>query len=89
METILTSIAVVAIAKAATRPSFWPSVLAARFRKPPPIVLGIFAATLLNHAVAAVGYLGAQWLTGAEPATPPIIGTAMRCMTFEPVTARR
>ena len=40
-------------------------VLAARFRKPLPIVLGILVATLLNHAVAAsFGYLIAQWLTG-------------------------
>jgi putative Ca2+/H+ antiporter (TMEM165/GDT1 family) len=37
-------------------------VLAARFRKPWPIVLGIFVATVVNHALAgAVG----SWVTGA------------------------
>ena len=40
-------------------------VLAARFRKPVPIILGILVATLLNHAVAAaLGFLVAQWVTG-------------------------
>jgi len=40
-------------------------VLAARFRAPVPIILGILAATLLNHAAAAtLGYFIAQWLTG-------------------------
>jgi putative Ca2+/H+ antiporter (TMEM165/GDT1 family) len=35
-------------------------VLAAKFRKPLPIVAGIFAATLVNHALAgAVG----NWIT--------------------------
>ena len=65
METILTSIAVVAIAEIGDKTQLLAIVLAARFRKPLPIVLGIFAATLLNHAVAAsFGYLIAQWLTG-------------------------
>jgi hypothetical protein len=39
-------------------------VLAARFRKPWPIVWGIFTATLANHALA--GSLGA-WLTQLVP----------------------
>ncbi len=66
MEIILTSIAVVAIAEIGDKTQLLAIVLAARFRKPLPIVLGIFAATLLNHAVAATfGYLVAQWLTGA------------------------
>ncbi len=65
METILTSIAVVAIAEIGDKTQLLAVVLAARFRKPLPIVLGIFAATLLNHAVAATfGYLVAEWLTG-------------------------
>lgn len=38
-------------------------VLAARFRKPWPIVLGILVATLFNHALAgAVGAWVTQWL---------------------------
>ena len=65
METILTSIAVVAIAEIGDKTQLLAIVLAARFRKPLPIVLGILVATLLNHAVAAsFGYLIAQWLTG-------------------------
>jgi putative Ca2+/H+ antiporter (TMEM165/GDT1 family) len=65
MEAILTSVAVVAIAEIGDKTQLLAIVLAARFRKPIPIILGILAATLLNHAVAATfGYLIAQWLTG-------------------------
>ena len=65
MEAILTSIAVVAIAEIGDKTQLLAIVLAARFRKPIPIILGILAATLLNHAVAATfGYLIAEWLTG-------------------------
>jgi Ca2+/H+ antiporter, TMEM165/GDT1 family len=65
MEAILTSIAVVAIAEIGDKTQLLAIVLAARFRKPIPIILGILAATLLNHAVAAAfGYLIAEWLTG-------------------------
>ena len=39
-------------------------ILAARYRKPMPIVLGILVATLLNHAIA--GALGA-WLSSDAP----------------------
>ena len=65
MEALLTSTAVVAIAEIGDKTQLLAIVLAARFRKPLPIVLGILVATLLNHAVAAsFGYLIAQWLTG-------------------------
>ena len=61
METLLTSIAVVAIAEIGDKTQLLAIVLAARFRKPVPIILGILAATLLNHAVAAAfGYLVAH-----------------------------
>ena len=40
-------------------------VLAAKFRKPVPIILGILGATILNHTLAAtVGYLVSDWLSG-------------------------
>ncbi|MSP75910.1 MAG: TMEM165/GDT1 family protein [Rhodospirillaceae bacterium] len=79
METILTSIAVVAIAEIGDKTQLLAIVLAARFRKPLPIVLGIFTATLLNHAVAATfGYLVAQWLTG--PAFQSVLGGAFIVM---------
>lgn len=65
MEALLTSTAVVAIAEIGDKTQLLAIVLAARFRRPLPIVLGILAATLLNHALAAgFGYLVAQWLTG-------------------------
>lgn len=54
-------------------------VLAARFGRPLPIMLGILAATLLNHAAAAAfGYLAAQWLSG--PAFQLIVGAAFVAM---------
>jgi Ca2+/H+ antiporter, TMEM165/GDT1 family len=65
MEAILTSTVVVAIAEIGDKTQLLAIVLAARVRKPIPIILGILAATLLNHAVAAaLGYLVAQWVTG-------------------------
>jgi Ca2+/H+ antiporter, TMEM165/GDT1 family len=65
MEAILTSTAVVAIAEMGDKTQLLAIVLAARFRKPIPIVLGILVATLLNHAVAAgIGYLVAELVTG-------------------------
>ena len=66
MEAILTSIAVVAIAEIGDKTQLLAIVLAARFRKPIPIIAGIFVATLLNHAGAAsLGYLVSEWLGGA------------------------
>jgi len=65
METILTSAGVVAIAEIGDKTQLLAIVLAARFGKPWPIVLGILCATLLNHAAAAaLGYYIAQWLSG-------------------------
>ena len=65
MDAILTSTLVVAIAEIGDKTQLLAIVLAARFRKPLPIVLGILAATLLNHAAAAsVGYFVADWLSG-------------------------
>ena len=65
METVLVSAAMVAIAEIGDKTQLLAIVLAAKFRKPVPIVLGILAATLLNHAAAAsIGYLIAEWLNG-------------------------
>ena len=62
METILTSIAVVAIAEIGDKTQLLAMLLAAKFRKPVPIILGILVATLANHAMAgAVG----DWVAGA------------------------
>ena len=54
-------------------------VLAAKFRRPVPIILGILVATLLNHAAAAtLGYFISQWLTG--PTFQLIVGAAFIVM---------
>lgn len=66
MEALLTSIAVVAVAEIGDKTQLLALVLAARYRKPWPIIAGILAATLANHAAAAaVGYWLADWLKGA------------------------
>lgn len=65
METLFTSAGLVAIAEIGDKTQLLAIVLAARFRAPVPIILGILCATLLNHAAAAtLGYFIAQWLTG-------------------------
>ena len=56
MEAFLVSTAIVTLAEMGDKTQLLSLVLAARFRKPWPIVLGIFVATLANHALAgAVG----------------------------------
>jgi putative Ca2+/H+ antiporter (TMEM165/GDT1 family) len=58
MEALLTSTAVVALAEIGDKTQLLAILLATRFRKPVPIILGILVATLANHACAA--FLGAQ-----------------------------
>ena len=59
------STALVAIAEIGDKTQLLAIVLAAKFRKPIPILAGIFAATLLNHALAATaGYFVADLLSG-------------------------
>lgn len=53
MEAILTSILLVAFAEIGDKTMLLAILLAARFRKPAPIIAGIFAATIANHALAA------------------------------------
>ncbi len=60
MEAFFTSTAAVAIGEIGDKTQLLALMLAARFRKPLPIVLGICVATVLNHALA--GALGA-WIT--------------------------
>ncbi len=65
MDALWISTAVVALAEIGDKTQLLAIVLAAKFRRPVPIILGIFAATLLNHAAAAtLGYFISQWLTG-------------------------
>jgi Ca2+/H+ antiporter, TMEM165/GDT1 family len=60
MDAFLISTGIVALAEMGDKTQLLSLVLAARFRKPWPIVLGILVATLANHALA--GALG-SWLT--------------------------
>lgn len=65
VETIGMSAGLVAVAEIGDKTQLLAIVLAAKFRKPVTIILGILAATLLNHAAAAtLGYFVASWLTG-------------------------
>ncbi|MDR2194974.1 MAG: TMEM165/GDT1 family protein [Gallionellaceae bacterium] len=60
MESLLVSTGVVALAEIGDKTQLLAFLLAARFKKPVPIILGILVATLLNHGLA--GALGA-WIT--------------------------
>lgn len=56
MEAFLVSTGIVALAEIGDKTQLLSFVLAARFRRPWPIILGILVATLVNHALAgAVG----------------------------------
>jgi putative Ca2+/H+ antiporter (TMEM165/GDT1 family) len=59
MEALLVSTGVVALAEIGDKTQLLALILATRYRAPVPIVLGILAATLLNHALA--GLVGA-WI---------------------------
>lgn len=54
MDVILTSLVLVAIAEIGDKTQLLAILLAAKFRRPWPIVGGIFVATLANHALAAL-----------------------------------
>jgi Ca2+/H+ antiporter, TMEM165/GDT1 family len=60
MEAFLVSTGVVALAELGDKTQLLAFMLAARFRRPLPIVMGILVATIANHAVAAA--LGA-WVS--------------------------
>ena len=62
MEAFLVATGIVTLAEMGDKTQLLALLLAARFRKPWPIVLGIFAATIVNHALA--GALG-SWVTSA------------------------
>ncbi|MBP5857822.1 TMEM165/GDT1 family protein [Marivibrio halodurans] len=63
MDAFLISTGIVAIAEVGDKTQLLALILAARFRKPVPIIIGILIATVANHALAAwVGLLVADWL---------------------------
>lgn len=62
MEAFLVSTFAVTIAEIGDKTQLLALLLAARFKRPVPIILGILVATLLNHAVA--GMVG-EWVRAA------------------------
>jgi len=73
MEAFLVSAGLVAIAEIGDKTQLLAMILATRYRKPLPIILGILVATLANHTLAAwagaavAGWLGAnamRWIVG-------------------------
>jgi Ca2+/H+ antiporter, TMEM165/GDT1 family len=65
MEALLTSTALVALAEIGDKTMLLAIVLATRFRRPLPIIAGIFFATIANHALAAwAGSLVAEFFAG-------------------------
>ena len=61
MEAFLVSTGIVALGEMGDKTQLLALLLAARFKKPVPIILGILVATLANHAAA--GWLGG-WIAG-------------------------
>ena len=67
MDAFLISTGIVALAEIGDKTQLLAFILAAKFRRPLPIILGILVATLANHGLA--GALG-TWITSlAEPST--------------------
>ena len=63
MEALLTSTISVAIAEIGDKTQLLALLLICRFRKPWPIIAGMLAATLLNHAGAAwIGEFISRWM---------------------------
>jgi putative Ca2+/H+ antiporter (TMEM165/GDT1 family) len=79
LEAWLVSTGVVALAEIGDKTQLLAFVLAAKFRRPLPICLGILAATLANHAFA--GALGA-WITSvvAPPTMRWVLGLSFLAM---------
>lgn len=72
MEALFISTGVVALAEIGDKTQLLAFILAARFKKPLPIILGILCATVINHGLA--GALGA-WITSVV--TPEVMRWAL------------
>lgn len=79
LEAFFISTGLVAIAEIGDKTQLLAIVLAARFRRPWPILAGILAATALNHALAAaLGVALSAWLSG--PVFQMVVGAAFLAM---------
>lgn len=65
MESLFISTGVVALAEMGDKTQLLAFILAARFKKPVPIILGILLATVVNHGLA--GALGAWIMSTISP----------------------
>ena len=72
MHAFLVSAGIVAIAEIGDRTQLLSMLLASRFKKPLPILAGILAATIANHALAA---LAGQWI--GQALAGPWLGWAL------------
>jgi putative Ca2+/H+ antiporter (TMEM165/GDT1 family) len=61
MEAFLISTGVVTLGEMGDKTQLLAFLLAAKFKRPLPIILGIFTATVLNHAAAGA------WAPGSPP----------------------
>jgi len=65
MEAFFTSLGLVALAEIGDKTQLLAILLSFKFRKPLPVIAGIFAATIVNHALAAaLGSVAADFLSG-------------------------
>jgi Ca2+/H+ antiporter, TMEM165/GDT1 family len=65
LQALLVSTGVVALAEIGDKTQLLAFILAARFKKPLPIIAGILVATILNHGLA--GALGAYITNAVDP----------------------
>ena len=65
MPALLTSTTIVAVAEIGDKTQLLSLLLAARYRRPAPIIAAILLATVANHALAA--WLGATVAAGIDP----------------------
>lgn len=79
MDAFLVSTGIVALAEIGDKTQLLAFLLAARFRRPVPIVLGILVATVANHAVAAAVGAWISTMLGPE-AMRPILGISFLAM---------
>jgi putative Ca2+/H+ antiporter (TMEM165/GDT1 family) len=81
MEAFLVSITTISVAEIGDRTQLLSLVLAARYRRPWPIIAGIFCATLANHAVA--GLVGVWFGSLLKPhVLQMVVGVSMIAMAL-------
>ncbi len=79
LEAFFISTGLVAVAEIGDKTQLLAIMLAARFRRPVPIILGILVATLANHGLAAtLGFVVSEYLTG--PAFQILVGVGFVAM---------